>query len=77
MKIVFSPHAVLKIEQRGLSRRDIIESVTNPGFTRLSYGLREELYKIFGRNYLKVIVKREEDKIIIITAHWLARFRDK
>ncbi|MEK7209072.1 MAG: hypothetical protein AAB677_02335 [Patescibacteria group bacterium] len=53
MKIIFSPHAILKMEQRGLLRQNIIETITQPDFNRPSYGAREERYRKFGRNYLK------------------------
>ncbi|MFH1170664.1 MAG: DUF4258 domain-containing protein [Candidatus Vogelbacteria bacterium] len=77
MKIIFSPHAILKIEQRKLSRQLIIETIVRPNFNRPSYGLREELYREFGKNYLKVVIKRESDQIIVVTAHWVASLKNK
>lgn len=77
MEIIFSPHAALKITQRKLSRQTIIETVAHPNFSRPSYGLREELYRKFGKNYLKVVVKRESGQIIVITAHWVASLKNK
>lgn len=77
MKIIFSSHAILKMGQRRISRTLAREVVINPDFTRPSYGLREERYKKFGQNYLKAIIKVESGQIMVITAHWIAKVKDK
>ena len=73
MEIIFSNHANLKINQRELSRDFIIKTINSPDFTRPTRGFREERYKYFGKNWLKVIVIKESDKIVVITAHWIAK----
>ena len=72
MNVVFSEHANLKIAQRKLSRQKILITVARPDFTRPGHSLREELFKRFGKNYLKVVVVREQ-AVIIVTAHWVAK----
>lgn len=75
MKIIFSDHANIKIDQRDLSRDIVIETVNHPDFTRPSKGLREERYKYYGKNWLKVILIKENEEVVIITAHWIAEIK--
>jgi hypothetical protein len=77
MKIVFSKHALIKLEHRGLEKSRILETVEYPDFIQPSYNFREERYRLYTRNHLKVIVKIESTKIIIITAHWVANRKIK
>ena len=51
----------------------MIETIKNPSLTRPTYGFREELYRKFGKYYLKVVVKRTKKHIIILTTHWVAK----
>lgn len=73
MKIIFSDHALIKISQRHLSKNRIIATIENPSLMKPSYNLREERYKHFGKNWLKVVVIHEQELIIVITAHWVAK----
>ena len=75
MKIVFTKHAILKLEQRKLLREKVTSVLVNPEFIRPSYGNREVAYGRVGKNYLAVIFKKEKDKTIVITAHRVARPR--
>lgn len=73
MKIVFSDHALIKIKQRRLVKSRIIDTVEHPDLTKPSYNLREERYKHFGKNWLKVIVINEHGALTVITAHWVEK----
>jgi hypothetical protein len=73
MHIEFSDHAALKIRQRKLSREKILATITHPDFMKQSYSLREELFKDFGKNHMKVVVLREKDTVVIVTAHWVVK----
>lgn len=75
MKIIFSNHSEIKIEQRKLSKELINKTVINPNFIIPSHGNRERAYKKFGKNYLEVVFIKEKELIIIITAHWVAKFK--
>ncbi len=75
MKLEWSDHVEEKIKNRKLSKKKIELTVINPEFTRVSYGLREERYRNFGKNFLKVVVKDERDIVVIITAHWIAKIK--
>jgi hypothetical protein len=75
--IIFSKHAELKIVERRLSRQRVRDTVLNPDFTKLTYNLREEMFKKFGSRHLKVVITRKGSLIIVITAHWVARLPKK
>ena len=77
MLIVFSRHAIIKLEQRKINKQFVLETVRNPQLVRPSYGFREELYKKFAKNYMNVIVKRTRTKVIIVTMHWVAKISSK
>jgi len=77
MFIIFTKHFKIKLEQRKINRQFIVETIKNPDLTRPTYGLREELYRKFGKHYLKVIIKRKKERIIVLTTHWVAKTMDK
>ena len=77
MNIEFSQHAELKIKQRKLPWPKILATLAHPDFRQSSYNLREELFKKFGKNYLKVVVVYELNTVVIVTAHWVAQIPKK
>ena len=72
MKIISSDHAKLKIRQRKLSQKRIIETIEKPDSVMLSRGGREIALKKFRTNHMQVIIKREYTVIVVVTAHWVA-----
>ena len=76
MEIIFSRHAKLKIVQRKIPIRAVIAVVRFPEFKTRGYNLSEELYKKFRNIYLKVVIKRKQDRIIVITAHLVAKVKN-
>lgn len=77
MKIVFSQHASLQIKQRNLPKDLVVRAVKESDMNSPSYGFREERYKKFGKLYMKVVVQEEIDKVLVITAHWVAKPKSK
>jgi len=73
MHIVFSDHALLKINQRVLSREKILETVLQPEMTESGHHSRIKLYRKFGRKYLQVVTMRTLHTVIIVTAHWVVK----
>ena len=73
MKIVFSRHSLLQIKQRALKKDDVLMTITEPDFITCSYNFREERYRKFVKNHLKVVVRIEKSHIVVITAHWVAK----
>ncbi len=77
MEIIFSRHAKLKIEERRIPRQMVIGAVRFPDARRPGQNLRQELYKRFRGLYLKVVIKKEREKIIVITAHLVVKIKNK
>lgn len=77
MKIVFSKHALLKINHRGLEKDKVLETIEHPDFIQPSYNFREERYRLYRKNHLKVVVKIEITRIVVVTAHWVAKLKIK
>ena len=75
MNSVFSNHALLKMGQRNIDKQFVLKTVNSPDFSQPSRNFREEFYKKFGGKYLKVVVKKEEKNIVVITAHWIAKYK--
>lgn len=73
MSIIFTKHFLIKLEQRKINRQFVLETIKNPSLIRPTYGFREELYKKFGKLYLKVVIKRRKEHIVILTTHWVAK----
>ena len=73
MKIIFSHHALIKIKQRELVKRLVIETVLHPDVVRSSYSSREERYKRFKKIWFKVVIISLKETIIVVTAHWVAK----
>ena len=68
--IIFSPHALLKLNQRNISIKSVKETLKSPDYNVFSYSGREMAYKKFGKLYLKVVYKKEEKNVVVITQHW-------
>ena len=63
--------------QRKLSKELVMGVVRNPDFISQSYNFREERYKKFNKNHLKVVTIKEGEKTVVITVHWVAKFKIK
>ena len=77
MRIIFTKHSIIKLEQRKINRQFVLETIKNPELVKLTYNYREELYRKFGKNYLKVVVKKVKVNILVLTTHWVAKPKDK
>lgn len=77
MLIIFTRHSITKLEQRKINRQFVLETVKKPELIRPSYGFREEFYRKFGKNYLKVVIKRRNEGILVLTQHWVAKIKNK
>ena len=75
MQIIFSDHAEIKIKQRNLSKDLINKTIIVPDFIVPSCANRERAYKKFGKNYLEVVFIKENETVIIITAHWVEKIK--
>ena len=64
LPIVFSPHALMKLEQRRLSMDMVVRTLEYP-LRIVSIGDRMHAFKKFGRIHLKVIFFMRTEKSII------------
>ena len=72
MNVIFSNHALLKMQQRKLSKRTVVAVIANPDRMENTYSRREALYKKFHKRALKVVLVREDGRVIVVTTHWVA-----
>jgi hypothetical protein len=77
MKIIFSKHALLKVQQRGLDKVKVIETILNPDFIQPSYNFRESRFRLYEKIHLKAVVIVRQDRILVVTAHWVAKQKPK
>jgi hypothetical protein len=73
--IIFTKHALLKLNQRKISKETVIETLKSPDFTCRSYSERMIAYKKFDKLYLKVIYKIENHNVIVITQYWTEKIK--
>ena len=73
--IIFTNHALLKLEQRGILKSTAIKTLKSPDYKIPSYSGRMIAYKKFDKLYLKVIYKKENNNIIVITQHWTDKLK--
>ena len=67
--IIFTQHSLVKLSQRDISKELVKKVVKSPDFIFKSYSNRKIAYKRLGRLYLKVIFRKENKNIIIITQY--------
>lgn len=75
--VKFTDHARRKIKQRNLKEVWVRKVLEKPDYTKPSYGNRKIAYRKIGKLYLAVIFVKEDDNLIVITAHWEKGFQPK
>lgn len=75
MRVVFTKHAKEAIEERGISEILVKRAVLNPDFTQPGRGNKTIYFKDTGKNYLKVVVVVDEQQVVVVTLHWIAKMR--
>ena len=73
MKIVFSRHALEKMGKRRIPRSFVVGVIRFPDLQTPGYNSREQLFKRFRGVYLKVVIKRLYDKIVVVTTFLVAK----
>jgi hypothetical protein len=73
--IIFTKHALLKLNQRRIPKEAVIKTLKFPEYTCTSYSGRMIAYKKFDKLYLKVVYKPENKDIIVITQHWTDKIK--
>lgn len=70
MEFIFTIHAGLRINKRGLTNEEVIEAIKRPDLTLKRH---EKYYsqKNLGRGKIEVVYEKTEKYIKIITVYWL------
>ena len=71
MHFHYTQHIKTRIRQREVRHEQIESTVTRPDRTQPGFGGRQLAQKRFYGKLLEVVYKKEEDRIILITAYWL------
>lgn len=70
MNIIFTKHALQKLEQRNISKTHVLETIAK--CTKIIYDKgKYYAFRKYGRRYLKVVFKRDGSTTIIITQHYI------
>ncbi len=77
MKITFTKHAREMLLFRRINKEQVEEVIHHPDDKSAGKSGKTVLYKNFGKNYLKVVILKEKDEIVVITNHWIAKKRIK
>ncbi len=71
MKITFSQHALEQIKRRKITKKLIIGTIENPEDSTTTFRERELRRRQIGSKILEVVIKSEDDEVIVITAYYL------
>lgn len=73
--IIFTSHSLLKLKQRKISKIKVIETLKKPDYMANGYAKRKIAFKKFDKLFLKVIYRKEDEDIIIITQYFTIQFK--
>ena len=71
MQIIFTLHAKVRQKQRKITVKQIIETIKKPDILSIDNEDKFLAFKKYNHLALKVIYIKEENKIKIISFHWL------
>ncbi len=72
MEVEFSKHALEQLLIRSrISKQMVLDTLQKSDKIDKSYREREVYIKKFGDEYLEVVIKKEDNKIIVITQYLL------
>lgn len=77
MKIKFTKHAEEMLAFRKIKKEQVEAAINKPDDSSKGENNRQVLYKDFGKNYLKVVIVKEKNEVVVITVHWIAKKRVK
>ncbi len=77
MDIIYTKHAKEMLVFRNIDKTLIKKCIENPDQILPAREGKHIYLRNFGKNYLKAVVAQEENVLIIITIHWLAKKRIK
>ena len=75
MEIRFIPHALQRLEERGIPRELVEEAVKNPDEVRDGYCGRKVAQKRLNGKLIRVIFEEEGGDVVVITAYVTSKVR--
>ncbi len=75
--IKFTEHAGTRLTERNITKEQVIKSIESPEFILPARANRKIAVRRFGENFLKVVFAKDENDIIVITNHWISKFKPK
>lgn len=75
--VVFSDHALRKMEQRHLKKEWVLAVLDKPDYVAKGYSERMIAYRKIEKLYLAVVYTKENGSFIVVTAHWEKGFKPK
>lgn len=76
-QIIFTKHAKSVCFLRQLPEKMLINTVRKPDMILPAKEGKHAYLKNFENNYLKIIISEENERLVIITAYWIAKERVK
>lgn len=73
--IVFSDHALRKMEQRHLKKEWVLMTLDTPDNKTSGHENRMIAYRKIDKLFLAVVSVKEDGNIVVITAHWKKGFK--
>lgn len=68
--VVFSDHALRKMDQRHLKKEWVLAVLDKPDHVTEGYAGRMIAYKKIEKLYLAVVYTKEEASFVVVTTHW-------
>lgn len=63
--------------ERNITKRQVTQSIEDSEFILPARANRKIAVRRFDERFLKVVFVEEENDIIVITNHWISKFRPK
>jgi hypothetical protein len=71
MQVRISGHAKIRLKQRGIPQKRVIQTIETPDHLRFSYRNRRLYQKRFSDKILEVVAIAEGNNLIVVTAYYL------
>lgn len=75
MEIIYTKHAEEMIVFRKISKDLVYKCLKHPDKIIPAQQKKLTYLKDYGKKYLKIIVVKEKNRLIVVTAHWLDKKR--
>lgn len=75
--IKFTEHAETRLDERDISKEQVKNTLENPDFILPTRANRKIAIKKIDNKFLKVVFTKENSDIIVITNHWISKFKPK